>query len=144
MEHEGDGDANYKWCTRNGLQSLEKGTGRVENRRTCWDHPNYSITKIGQNTEKSSGNLRKCAITDTSERLSVHADVKNFCRADVLQNWGMPTESSVFCDDLTRVSICACPFAPIIKWPCVKSYLVKGQVKTIPLGEKENYKYLGI
>ena len=32
--------------------------GIARNRRTIWDHPNYSITKIGQNTEKSPGDLK--------------------------------------------------------------------------------------
>ena len=31
-------------------------------------HPNYSIIKIGQNTEKSPGNLRRLAITQTVVR----------------------------------------------------------------------------
>ena len=39
-------------------ERLGKGTGKVENRRTNRDHPNHSITKIGQNTEKSPGDLR--------------------------------------------------------------------------------------
>ena len=28
-------------------------------------HPNYNITENGQNTEKSSGNLRRLAVTQT-------------------------------------------------------------------------------
>ena len=29
------------------------------------DYPDYSIVEIGQNTEKSSGDLRKLAVTQT-------------------------------------------------------------------------------
>ena len=32
------------------------------------DHPNYSIVEIGQNTEKSPGDLRKLAVTQTLVR----------------------------------------------------------------------------
>ena len=65
MEHESDGNANYNWCARNGPQRFGKGTGRVENLRTSRDHPNYSIIKIGQNTEKSPGDLSSLAVTCT-------------------------------------------------------------------------------
>ena len=45
---------------------LSKGAGRDGNRRTSRDHPSYNIVKIGQNTEKSSGDLEKLAVTQTS------------------------------------------------------------------------------
>ena len=32
---------------------------------TSGEHPNYSIVEIGQNTEKSPGDLRKLAVTQT-------------------------------------------------------------------------------
>ena len=41
------------------------GTGGLENKRTNGDHPNYSIAEIGQNTEKSSGDLRRLTVTKT-------------------------------------------------------------------------------
>ena len=41
---------------------LEKETGRNGNRRRSRDHPNYSIIKIGQNTEKNPGDLRRLAV----------------------------------------------------------------------------------
>ena len=44
------------------LRCLPKGTGRVGNWRTCRDHRNY---KIGQNTEKSPGDLRRLVLTQT-------------------------------------------------------------------------------
>ena len=53
-----DGDTNCKWYPKNDIQKVGKGEGRVGNRRTSGDHPNYNITEIGQNTEKSPGYLR--------------------------------------------------------------------------------------
>ena len=47
MEHEGDGNTNYNWCTWNDLKRLGKGAGRVLNQKTSRDHPNSSIVKIG-------------------------------------------------------------------------------------------------
>ena len=38
------------------------------------DHPDYSITKIGHNTEKSPGDLRRLAVT---QKPSANADEKN-------------------------------------------------------------------
>ena len=32
---------------------------------TSGDHPNYSVIKFGQNTEKSPGELRRVAVTQT-------------------------------------------------------------------------------
>ena len=56
IEHEGDGDTNCNWCTRNNPQRLGKGTGRLGNKRRG-DHPDYGITK------KSPGDLRTLAVT---------------------------------------------------------------------------------
>ncbi len=39
-----------------------KGTG---NWRTSGDHPNYSTVENNQNTEKSPGDLRRLAVTQT-------------------------------------------------------------------------------
>ena len=65
MEREGDGDTYYNWCAQNGPQRLRKRTGRVDNRRTNRDYPNYSITKNHQNTENSPGGFRRIAIIQT-------------------------------------------------------------------------------
>ena len=65
MEHESDGDTNPNRCTRYCHQSIIKGTGKLGNNRTSGDHPNYCVIEIGQNTEKSSENLRRLAITQT-------------------------------------------------------------------------------
>ena len=73
MEHEGDGGTNCNWCAWSDPQRL----GRDGNRRMNKDHPNYWINKIGQNTEKSPGDLRSLAVTHSSKRPSVNCDVKD-------------------------------------------------------------------
>ena len=39
--------------------------GLLRNHRKSRKHPDYSITKIGQNPEKSPGNLRRLVVTQT-------------------------------------------------------------------------------
>ena len=46
-------------------QRIGKGTRRTGNKNMSGDHPNDSIVKIGQNTEKSPGDLRRLAVTQT-------------------------------------------------------------------------------
>ena len=58
-EHESNGDTYCNWCTGNDLQRLGKQVRIVENRRINRNHPNYCIIKIGQDTEKSPGDLRR-------------------------------------------------------------------------------------
>ena len=65
MEHESDGDTNCHWCTRYSQQRIGIGTGGFRNKRTSGDHPNYIIVEIGPNTEKSPGDLRRFAVTQT-------------------------------------------------------------------------------
>ena len=43
----------------------EETTQKLPNKRTSEDHPNYTIVKIGQNTEKSPGDLRRLAVAQT-------------------------------------------------------------------------------
>ena len=64
MEHDSDGDTN--WSTWNNTQRIGKITGRLGNKKSG-DHQDYSIINIGQNTEKSPEDLRKLAVTETSE-----------------------------------------------------------------------------
>ena len=64
MEHEGDGDTNCKWCARNNPQWIGALTGRLGNKRTSANYLNDGI-KIGRNTEKSPGDLRRLAVTQT-------------------------------------------------------------------------------
>ena len=46
-------------------KGLVQGTGGFRHKNTCGNHPNYSIIKIGQNTEKSPGDLEKFAVSQT-------------------------------------------------------------------------------
>ena len=57
MEHKGDGDTICNWYTWNDPKRIGKRTERLRNWRTSGDYPDYSITKINQNTEKSPGDL---------------------------------------------------------------------------------------
>ena len=63
IEHGDDCDTNCNWCTQNDPQRLVKGTGRVGNRKSSRDHPNYDIVYIGQNTAKSPGDVRRLYVT---------------------------------------------------------------------------------
>ena len=65
IEHEGDSDPNGNWYIWNNPQRIGKGTGRLGNKRINRVHPDYSIIKIGQNTEKGTGDLRRLAVTQT-------------------------------------------------------------------------------
>ena len=65
MERESDGDTNCKWCALYSHQRIGTGTEGLGNKMMSGDHPNNTIIEIGQNTEKSPGNLRRLAITQT-------------------------------------------------------------------------------
>ena len=65
MKHEGDGYTNFKWSIRNKPQRTDSGTGRFRNKRTSGKHLDYKIVKISENTEKSPGDLRRLAVTQT-------------------------------------------------------------------------------
>ena len=66
---------------------LLKGTGELRSWQTSGDHPNYSIIENGQNTEKSPWRLEEtCCHSDSSERPSANADVKNSNRINNLPN----------------------------------------------------------
>ena len=68
MEHEDYGDINCDSCTSDNSQRIDNGNGRLGNKRTSRDHLDNSIIKIGQNTEKSPGDLRKLAVTQIPAR----------------------------------------------------------------------------
>ena len=59
MEHEGDSYTNCCWCSWYCHKRIDRGTRGLGNKRPSGDNPNYCITEIGQNTEKSSGDLRR-------------------------------------------------------------------------------------
>ena len=62
MEHEGD---NCDWCFWFSNKRIIKGTGGLGSWQTSGDHPNYSIIENDQNTEKSPGDSRRLAVTQT-------------------------------------------------------------------------------
>ena len=59
-------------------------TGGHEKKSTSGDHSNHCIIEIGQNTEKSTGDLRRleetCCLSKSSEKPSANAGVKNLKR----------------------------------------------------------------
>ena len=65
MEHEGDSDTSSNWCVWNNSKRIGKGTGRQGDKNKRGEHPDYSIIKIGQNTEKRSGDLMRLALIQT-------------------------------------------------------------------------------
>ena len=65
MEHEGEGDTSCGWCSLDNPQMIDKRTGRIGNKKTSRDHPNHSVIKIGQNTEKSPVDLKRQTVTQT-------------------------------------------------------------------------------
>ena len=65
VERESDVYTNYNWCFWNSHQRINKGNGGLGEKRTIRVHPNYYNTEIGQNTEKSPGDLRRLAVTQT-------------------------------------------------------------------------------
>ena len=79
MEHESDGNTNCNWCARYSHQKIGTGTGGLGNKRTSGDHPNDNIIKIGQNTEKSPGDLRRLAVAQNPVKIHQLAR-KNFQR----------------------------------------------------------------
>ena len=60
---EGDGDTNCNRCTGNTPNRFDVDIWWLRNQGTNRDHPDYSIVKIGQNTEKSPRDLRTLVIT---------------------------------------------------------------------------------
>ncbi len=64
-EHECDGYTNCNWCFWYSHQRIIKETGGLGSWRTSGDHSSYSIIENGQNTEKSPGDLRRLAVSQT-------------------------------------------------------------------------------
>ena len=63
-----DSNTNRNWRALNAPQRFGKGAAIAGNLRTNRDHPNYSITKIGFDTEKSPGVLKRLAVSQTPLR----------------------------------------------------------------------------
>ena len=67
VEHESDGNTISYRSTWNGPQRLRKVTERVGNWKTNREYLNYRVAEIGQNTEKSPGDLRLAATPTPGE-----------------------------------------------------------------------------
>ena len=65
MEHEGESDTNCNWSALSNPQIICKGSEKFGNKRTSKYHKDYSIIKINQNTERSPGDLKSLALTQT-------------------------------------------------------------------------------
>ena len=63
VEYESDGDTYTNQHAWNSSQWVGKRKRIVVKRRANRNHPNHSIIKIGQNTEKSPGDLRGLAVS---------------------------------------------------------------------------------
>ena len=65
MEHEGNNYANCNWCFGTVTKGLLKSLDDLEVRGPSGYHPNDSIIENGQHTEKSPGDLRRLAVTQS-------------------------------------------------------------------------------
>ena len=65
MEHEGSNYTNCDWCVWFSTYNIIKGTRRPGSWRPSRDHQNDSIIENYQNIEKSPGDLRRLAATQT-------------------------------------------------------------------------------
>ena len=68
MEYDGDDDTNRGLCTWDNPQRICKEIGRLGNKKTSTENPEYSMIKIGHNTEESPGDTRRLAIIQTAVR----------------------------------------------------------------------------
>ena len=66
VEHESDGDTNCNSRTRHGHQRIGTGTIGLVDKWTSIGHSNDRIVEMGQNTKKSSEDLKRLAVTQTS------------------------------------------------------------------------------
>ena len=53
----------YHYSNWNDPQRLHNGVGRTGNWRISWDHPNYTIVEVCQNSEKSPVDLMRLAVS---------------------------------------------------------------------------------
>ena len=65
MEHDGDSYTDCDWCFWYSHQRIIKGTGGLGGWRARRDHQNYNIIENSQSTEKSPGDKRRLAVTQT-------------------------------------------------------------------------------
>ena len=73
MEQQSDSNTNCNWCAHH--KRIDTETRGLENKKMGGDHPNYSIIKIGQNTEKSTDGYEETCC-HSIEKPSANAGVK--------------------------------------------------------------------
>ena len=78
MEYESDCGTNCNRCALNNPQKIGARTRRLRIQRTSRNHLDYSIIKIGQNTEGESWKLEEtCCLSHSSKKPLANAGVKN-------------------------------------------------------------------
>ena len=86
MEHKNDSDTNCNSSARYNQQRVDKGTGGLGNKWTSGDHPNDSIIKMVNNTEKSPGDMTgTCRHSNSNEKSSANARMKNSRKCKIIQ-----------------------------------------------------------
>ena len=65
LEHESDNYTNCDWYFWYTHQRIIKEIGELENKTTWGDYPNYYIIENWETTEKSPGDLRRLAVTQS-------------------------------------------------------------------------------
>ena len=90
MEHEVDSDTICSWCTWNVPQKLENKTDEIENQMKNQNHSDYSSVKIGKNTEKGPGDLRRPAVTQTPAENNQLTTWKDFNDNNNNENENLP------------------------------------------------------
>ena len=135
MEHESDGDTNCN-CAFGSHKRIGTGIGGFGNKRTSRDHPNYSIVKIGQNTEKSPGDLSpqdssQYSVTQTfchsnsSEKPSANAGMKNSQKRKIIMIvYSWCTTSIDFPDLSPFISIIHCSQKVFQATTCISTKLL--------------------
>ena len=68
MEHEGDSDSNCNWRTWNNPKGLMKGLEDLKIRGQVETIQTKALLRSGQNTEKSPGDWKRIAVTQTLMR----------------------------------------------------------------------------
>ena len=71
IEHESDDCTNCDWCFSHNNYRIIKRPWGLGSWGTSRDYPNDSITENDQNTEKSPGDLRRLAVTQTPVKKTI-------------------------------------------------------------------------
>ena len=102
MEHEGNSDTNDNWCTWSNPQKIRKWNRRLRNQKTNKDLLDKSNIKIGKNSEKCPGDLRRLVVTQNNKKTIKKYTLekqenpsKKLCRRNLIKRintWGVILE----------------------------------------------------